>query len=216
MYHKRKLVVATANKNKLQEIKNILGKFSFDIVSMKDEGINEKIKETGKTFEENALLKAKRVFDLTGETVIADDSGLETDFLNGAPGVYSSRFAGVNATDKERSKKLLELMKDVPFKERTARFICVIAVVSGKEVFFTVKGVCEGYVAFEEKGDNGFGYDPVFLVPELGKTMAQLTPQEKNKVSHRGKALKLLSNMGIWNNMKYKNFGGIYEDNRNR
>jgi len=198
MYHKRKLVVATANKNKLQEIKNILGKFSFDIVSMKDEGINEKIKETGKTFEENALLKAKRVFDLTGETVIADDSGL------------------VNATDKERSKKLLELMKDVPFKERTARFICVIAVVSGKEVFFTVKGVCEGYVAFEEKGDNGFGYDPVFLVPELGKTMAQLTPQEKNKVSHRGKALKLLSNMGIWNNMKYKNFGGIYEDNRNR
>jgi XTP/dITP diphosphohydrolase len=196
-----RIIVATKNRGKIEEIKALFEGLSFDVFSMEDEGLTGEIEETGKTFEENALIKARKVFDMTGQIAVADDSGLEVDCLGGRPGIYSARFAGENATDGERNRKLLNMMKEVPFDSRTARFVCVIAVVYGKDDYFTVKEVCEGYIAFEEKGSNGFGYDTVFYVPEYNKTMAQLTAEEKNSISHRGKAFGKMKNMKLWSNI---------------
>lgn len=188
----RRLIVATKNRNKLKEIMKILEKFSLDVVSTDDAGIDEDIEEYGSTFEENALIKARRVAKLTGEIALADDSGLEVDYLDGAPGVLSSRFLGKEASDEDKNNRILELMEGVPLEKRKARFICAIAVVFPEGGEFTVRGVCEGYISFKQEGSNGFGYDPIFYLPAYKMTVAQLAPHVKNLISHRAKALKLM------------------------
>ena len=188
----KKFIVATKNKGKLKEIQEILSKFPFKVLSMSDEGIEIDIEEYGTTFEENALIKAREVHNMTGEIVMADDSGLEVDYLNGAPGVYSARFAGEQASDEEKNNKLLELLKDVPYEDRKARFVCAIAVVLSNGEEFIVKGICEGYIGFKPEGKNGFGYDPLFFMPEFNITTAQMEPDKKHEISHRGKALRLM------------------------
>lgn len=188
----KKFVVATKNKGKLKEIAEILKDMNLEVISMEQAGVTEDIEEYGSTFEENALIKAKEVHKRTGELVMADDSGLEVDFLNGAPGIFSSRFAGENASDEDRNNKLLELLKDVPFENRKARFVCAIAVILPDSKHFTVRGTFEGYIGFEPVGTNGFGYDPLFFLPEYNKTAAQLEASKKHEISHRGKALKLM------------------------
>lgn len=187
----KRFVVATKNRGKLEEIRQILKGMQLEVVSMEDVGIKEDIEEYGTTFEENALIKAKEVARVSGEMVMADDSGLEVDYLKGAPGIYSARYGGEGATDSFKNRKLLKELADVPFDRRTARFVCAIAVVvpGGS---FTVRGTCEGYIAFEEKGENGFGYDPLFYIPEYGMTIAEMQAGQKNEISHRGNALKLM------------------------
>ena len=188
----RKFIVASRNKGKLREIEEILRNFPFKVISMEEAGVYKNIEENGETFEQNALIKAREVFKSVKEIVMADDSGLEVDFLNGAPGIYSSRFAGENSTDQQRNSKLLKLLEGVPFEKRRARFVCTIAVLFPDEKYFTVKGTCEGYIGYEPVGKNGFGYDPLFFLPEYNMTMAQMEPSQKHKISHRGKALKLM------------------------
>ncbi|HHW48955.1 MAG TPA: XTP/dITP diphosphatase [Clostridiaceae bacterium] len=187
-----RFIVASKNRGKLKEIQEILKDFPFEVLSMQDVGINIEIDECGVTFEENAMIKAREVHKKTGGIVMADDSGLEVDYLNGAPGIHSSRFAGEGASDEDRNNKLLNLLQGVPFEKRKARFVCAIAVIlpDGKE--FTVRGVCNGYIGFKPKGKNGFGYDPLFYLPEFNMTTAQMEPEEKHKISHRGKALELM------------------------
>lgn len=188
----KKFIVATRNKGKLKEIEEILRGMNLEVISMEQAGIDEDIEEYGSTFEENALIKAREVHKITGELVMADDSGLEVDFLNGAPGIYSSRFAGEGASDADRNNKLLQLLENVPFENRKARFVCAIAVILPDGSHFTVRGTFEGYIGLEPIGENGFGYDPLFYVPEYDKTAAQLEPSQKHEISHRGKALKLM------------------------
>jgi len=188
----RNLIVATRNKGKYHEIKEILADMPFNVMSMEDMNLYVDIVENGKTFEENSLIKAREVCKLVNEIVIADDSGLEVDYLNGQPGIYSSRFGGENATDREKNKILLAMLEGVPFEKRKASFVCVIAVVYPEGNYFTVKGTCDGYIGFKPEGRNGFGYDPLFYMPEYGMTTAQMEPEEKHKISHRGKALKLM------------------------
>ncbi|MGI6562377.1 MAG: XTP/dITP diphosphatase [Clostridia bacterium] len=185
----KKVIVATKNKGKLREIKRILEDFEFDVISMEEAGIEDTIEETGHTFDENAFIKAMHIHKKTGKTVIADDSGLEVEALSGAPGIYSARYAGEDANDKKNNQKLLEELKDIPKEKRDARFVCAIAVVMEDGQSFIVRGTVEGFIGFEPKGENGFGYDPLFVLPQYEKTMAQLTSEEKNKISHRGKAL---------------------------
>ncbi len=190
------IVVATRNKDKYNEIKEILKDMPFEVISMDEAGVDltADIEETGKTFEENALIKAKKVCELTGEITIADDSGIEIDYLGGAPGIYSSRFGGKDATDFEKNKQILEMLEGVPFEKRSARFTCAIAAAYPDGNHFVVKGSCNGYIGYEPKGSNGFGYDPIFFVPEYGMTTAQMKPEEKHKISHRGNALRLMLN----------------------
>lgn len=193
MYQKmREFIVATRNKGKYNEIAEILADFPFKVLSMEEEGIFEDIEETGKTFEENAVIKAREIFMRTGKMVMADDSGLEVDYLNGAPGIYSARFAGEGATDEDKNRKLLSLLEGVPFEKRSARFVCAVAVFFPDGDYFTVRGTCDGYIGSEPKGKNGFGYDPLFYFPEYGMTTAEMKPEEKHKISHRGRALKLM------------------------
>lgn len=188
----KRFIVASKNKGKLKEIQDILKDFPFDVISMQEVGINKEIIENGSTFEENAMIKAREMYKIAGEAVMADDSGLEVDYLNGAPGIYSSRFAGEGASDSDKNNKLLSLLKDVPFEKRKARFVCVIAVILPDGSDFTVKGICDGYIGFEPVGENGFGYDPLFFMTEYNMTTAQMEEKLKNKISHRGKALRLM------------------------
>lgn len=188
----RRFVIATKNRGKLKEIEEILEGLPFAVVSMEGVGITKDVEECGNSFEENAFIKAQEVYEACGEMVMADDSGLEVDYLDGAPGIYSSRFAGEGANDTDRNNKLLSLLKDVPFEKRKARFVCVIVVILSKQEYFTVKGTAEGYIGFEPKGDNGFGYDPLFFVPEYNMTSAQMKPSKKHEISHRGKALRMM------------------------
>ncbi|HEX9063403.1 MAG TPA: XTP/dITP diphosphatase [Clostridia bacterium] len=188
----RDFIIATKNKGKICEIKEILKEFPFNVVSMESVGIHNDIEENGTTFEENALIKAREIAFITGGIVMADDSGLEVDYLGGAPGIYSSRFAGEGASDRDRNNKLLSMLSGVPAEKRTARFVCVIAVVLPDKTFFTVRGECEGRIGLKEEGSNGFGYDPLFFLPEYNLTTAQLPTDEKNRISHRGKALRLM------------------------
>jgi len=184
-----KLVVATKNKGKIAEIKEVLKHMPFEVLSMGDMGITMDVVEDGKTFEENSLKKAVEICRISNTIVIADDSGIEVDYLNGAPGIYSARFGGPDATDEDRNAKLLDMMKGVPFEKRTARYVCAIAVAFPDGRTFVVKDTCEGYVDTEGKGNNGFGYDPIFFIPEYSKSMAELSMDIKNKISHRAKAL---------------------------
>jgi len=183
------LVVATGNMGKMREFQRILP--FYDIQSMHEAGFSGEIEENGETFEENALIKARAVWKATGKAAIADDSGLTVDALGGAPGIYSARYAGETASDEERVEKLLSALRDVPEEKRGAAFVSVIAYITpeGEELVF--RGECQGKIDFSPKGENGFGYDPVFLVPETGKTFAEMDAEEKNKMSHRGKALAL-------------------------
>lgn len=187
------IVISTGNAHKLEEIGAILKDLNYDIYSLKDVNLdNLEIEENGKTFEHNALIKARTVAKLTNMITIADDSGLEVDAIGKKPGIYSSRYAGENATDKENREKLLKALKNTPASSRTARFVCCIAVVfpDGKE--FVVRGTCEGTISFEEKGKNGFGYDNLFIVDQYNKTFAELPASIKNSISHRAKALELM------------------------
>jgi len=187
-----KMTIASKNKGKLEEIKYIFHNLPYEIVTMQDAGIEDDILETGTTFEENALIKARHVQALTGGVALADDSGLEVDFLGGAPGVYSARFAGEGASDALKNAKLLSVLDGVPMEKRKARFVCVIAVVfpDGRELLS--RGTFDGVIAEAPAGEHGFGYDPLLYVPEQGRTVAQMSEAEKNLVSHRGKALSAM------------------------
>ncbi|NLN75023.1 MAG: XTP/dITP diphosphatase [Armatimonadetes bacterium] len=183
----RKLVVATKNLGKAREIAEMMADMPFEIVSLADYPDAPEVQESGATFTENAIIKATAYARFTGELVLADDSGLEVDALGGAPGVLSSRFA---PTDSERNQRLLDLLHDVANDKRTARFRCVVAVAEPDGDTLTCEGSVEGLISREPKGENGFGYDPVFYVPELDKHFAELTPAQKNALSHRGRALE--------------------------
>lgn len=183
----RKLVVATKNLGKAREIAEVMADMPFEIVSLADYPDAPDVQESGATFTENAIIKATAYARFTGELVLADDSGLEVDALGGAPGVLSSRFA---PTDPERNQRLLDLLQDVTDDKRTARFRCVVAVAEPGGDTLTCEGSVEGLISREPKGNNGFGYDPVFYVPELDKHFAELTPAQKNALSHRGRALE--------------------------
>lgn len=186
---KKKVIIASNNVHKLIEIKEILKDFPFDVISLNEAGINIEVVEDGKTFEENAYKKASEIMKITNETVIADDSGLEVSALNGAPGVYSARFAGEHGNYEKNNMKLLELLKDVPYDKRGARFVTSIIYLTPEGDKIKAQGYINGIIGFEEKGSNGFGYDPLFIVPELNKTFAELKPEEKNAISHRSRAL---------------------------
>jgi len=188
-----KLVVATKNKGKLVEIKKVLLNMPFDVIAMSDLGIDIDVIEDGTTFEENSMKKAQEICIVSNTIVMADDSGLEVDFLDGAPGIYSARFGGSEATDKDKNEKLLKMLKDVPFEKRTARFVCAIAIAFPDGRAFVVRDTCEGFIGYECKGNNGFGYDPLFYVPLYEKTMAELEIDIKNKISHRAKALNKMA-----------------------
>lgn len=185
-----KIFIATKNKHKLKELERILTPMGFDVVSENDlKAPLDEVDETGTTYEENALLKARSGYKATGLITVADDSGLSVDILDGAPGLYSARYSGQGATYASNNDKLLAALKDVPMEKRTAKFVSSVACVfpDGRE--FTVRGECEGYVATEPSGEGGFGYDPIFVC--AAGCYAQLSPEEKDKVSHRGKALRL-------------------------
>lgn len=184
-----KLVLASKNPHKLIELQTILGQLGLEVVLESEAGVDVDVEETGTTFEENALLKARAVMAASGMAAIADDSGLEVDALDGAPGVYSARYGG-RRTDEARTQLLLENLKEIPDAERTARFVSVVTCVLPDGRTVSARGTCEGVITRAPAGENGFGYDPVFYVPGLGKTFAQASSEEKNAVSHRGNALK--------------------------
>ena len=185
-----KLVLATNNKDKIREIKNLLDGMGIEILTSANFSIFPDIEETGDTLEENAILKAEGIYKATGLPSLADDSGLEVNYLDGAPGVYSSRYAGPGCTYDDNNRKLLKEMTGVPKEKRAARFRCIIAICFGENNTQVVEGQAEGFIAKKKSiATGGFGYDPVFFYPPLGKTFAELILEEKNKVSHRGKAL---------------------------
>lgn len=194
----KKLVLASNNFKKIKEIKEILSGLNFEVYSLSDMGIDIEVIEDGITFEENAEKKAIEIYDYLknkGETnflVLSDDSGLEVDYLNGAPGVYSARYAGEHGNDYENNIKLLKEMKDAKDRERSAKFVCVIALVNETREVKLIRGEVEGLIIEELKTEGGFGYDPLFFYPEFNKTFGETTAQEKNNVSHRGKALEKL------------------------
>ena len=186
----KSIILASNNKDKVKEVKEILK--GYDIISMKEAGIDVDIEENGTTFEENALIKARAIMKLTGQITMADDSGLEIDYLNKAPGVYSARFMGHDTSYDIKNKALIQKLEGVKGRDRSGRFVCAIAVCfpDGREI--VKRGTMEGLIAEEIKGDNGFGYDPIVYLPEYGRTSGELAPEEKNKISHRGKALALI------------------------
>lgn len=183
-----KIIFATSNEGKMKEIRMILK--DYNIQSMKEAGIDIDIVEDGSTFEENAIIKAKTIMEMTGKVVLADDSGLEVDALDKAPGIYSARFLGKDTSYEIKNNYILDKLKDVPWEKRSARFVCVIACALPEGEIFTTKATIEGFIGYEIKGKNGFGYDLIFWVPEYECTSAELTPEIKNKISHRGKALE--------------------------
>ncbi len=186
---KIRLVFATGNQGKVNEFRQMLGE-DYEILSMKDLDVDVEIVEDGKTFEENAVIKAKTVMEATGEMVLADDSGFEVDCLNKEPGIYSARYMGEDTPYSVKNAELLRRCKGVPEERRDARFVCVIACAYPDGTVDTATGVIEGKVAHEPKGENGFGYDPIFYLPERGCTTGELPPEEKNAISHRGIAVR--------------------------
>lgn len=189
----KKVVLASNNQHKLEEMKIILSDLGYSVLSMSEAGLTDfEIIEDGSTFEENSMIKAKAVMAQLGEITIADDSGLMVDYLDGDPGIYSARYAGEDVSYADNNKKLLSVLEDVPFLERKARFVSVITMLfpSGEEI--VTRGEIEGNISLQESGENGFGYDPLFYIPELKKTFAELTSDQKNEMSHRARALKQL------------------------
>ena len=188
----KKIIFATGNAGKMKEIREILKDLDAEVLSMKEAGVEAEIVEDGKTFEENALIKAKTVCKLIGEIALADDSGLEIDYLNKEPGIYSARYMGEDTSYRIKNANLIERLEGVPDEKRTARFVCAIAAAFPDGTVKTVRGTMEGRIGYEETGENGFGYDPIFYLPEYGCSSAELSMEEKNKISHRGKALRAI------------------------
>lgn len=190
-----KIVIATGNAGKMREIKSIFNNSEYEVVSMKEEGISADVDENGSSFEENALIKAREIAAISGNIVLADDSGLEVDALNKEPGIYSARYMGEDTPYSVKNVNIIERLADVEFENRTARFVCAVAAVypDGKEL--VVRETMEGYIGYEEKGANGFGYDPIFYLKEFDKTSAEISLEEKNQVSHRGKAFRAIKAM---------------------
>ncbi|MFD0047772.1 XTP/dITP diphosphatase [Actinomycetes bacterium NPDC127524] len=186
------VIIATKNKGKAKEFESLFHSKGYSVKTLLDFEGSPDVEETGTTFEENAILKSEAIAREFGQFVIADDSGLIVDALDGRPGVYSARYAGEDKNDAANTEKLLFELKDIPQEERTARFYCALALSSPNQKTITVSGTAEGMIAKEPKGENGFGYDPVFFVKEKGKTMAELQQHEKNSISHRAKALQAL------------------------
>lgn len=191
MFWMNKILIASRNSGKIKEYRELLRDLPLAILSLADDNFSglPEVEETGQTFRENALLKARAAAGATGLMALADDSGLEVDYLQGAPGVYSSRYAGPGNDDQANNDKLLKALAGVPLQQRGGRFRCVIALVApgGKEFFS--EGVCAGRIAFQPSGSKGFGYDPLFLIPSLEKTLAELGPEVKNRISHRAQAI---------------------------
>lgn len=185
-----RLVLATKNQGKVRELQDMLKSMDFEVVSLAEYPGVPEVEEDGNTFWENAVKKAREIAAATGELAMADDSGLEVDYLGGAPGVYSARFAGEHGNSKANNEKLLKLLEGVPWEKRTARFRCVVAIATPDGEVKTAEGTCEGIITTEPRGKEGFGYDPLFYYPEYGKTFAELDRDTKNQISHRGKALR--------------------------
>lgn len=188
----KKLIFATGNAGKMKEIREILGSPDLEILSQKEAGIETHAEENGTTFEENALIKARAVAGQTDALVLADDSGLEIDYLGGEPGVYSARYLGEDTPYEIKNQKILDRLEGVPEEKRTARFVCVIAAVLPDGRTFTTRGTIEGIIGWESRGEGGFGYDPIFFVPEYHCSTAELSMEQKNEISHRGKALRAM------------------------
>ncbi|MDD5922666.1 MAG: XTP/dITP diphosphatase [Eubacteriales bacterium] len=189
------IAAASGNRHKILEIEEIMKNFGYHVISRHEAGVPDdlEIKETGDTFEENSRIKAEAVMKITGMPAIADDSGLVTDALDGAPGVYSARFAGEPCDDEKNNDRLLRLLAGVPYEKRTARFVSVITLVRPGKAPLTARGECEGHILFERRGNGGFGYDPLFLPVESEYTFAEISQEEKNRISHRARALRSLA-----------------------
>lgn len=198
------IIFATTNENKMKEIRMILKDLPYEVVSLRDKGIFVNIEENGNTFEENALIKAKTICNMTGMITLADDSGLEVDYIHKEPGIYSARYMGENTSYHIKNQSLIDRLKDAVGEQRSARFVCAIAAAfpDGREV--TTRGTIEGRIGYEEKGNNGFGYDPILYVPEYGMTTGEMEPELKNQISHRGKALKLMKKELMNENINHK------------
>lgn len=190
-----RIVFATSNEGKMREIREILKDLGMEILSMKEAGADVDIVEDGSSFEENAMIKAKAVWQQTGGIVLADDSGLEIDYLNGEPGIYSARYMGEKTSYEIKNWNLIHRLDGVEKEKRTARFVCVIAAVLPDGRTLSARETMEGYIAEELAGEGGFGYDPILMLPEYGKTSAEITMEEKNRISHRGKALESMKKL---------------------
>lgn len=188
----KKIIFATGNQDKMREIREILADLDAEIFSLKDLGIKADIVEDGSTFEENAAIKAKAICEMTGEIVLADDSGLEVDYLNKEPGIYSARYMGEDTSYRIKNQNIIDRLAGVPDEQRTARFVCAIAAAFPDGTVKIVREAMEGIIGYEERGENGFGYDPIFFLPEYGKSSAEISREEKNSISHRGKALRAI------------------------
>ena len=187
-----KIVFATGNAGKMKEIRLILSDLGMEICSMKEAGIQTEVEENGTTFEENAVLKAKAIGEHTDAIVLADDFGLEVDYLNKEPGVYSARYLGEDTSYRIKNQSLIDRLDGVPEEKRTARFVCAIAAHLPDGRMLTTRGTIEGIIGYEERGEGGFGYDPIFYLPEYGCSTAELSMEKKNELSHRGKALRAM------------------------
>lgn len=187
-----RIIFATSNEGKMKEVREILADLNVEILSLKEAGIKADIVEDGKTFEENAIIKAKTIMEMCNEIVLADDSGLEVDYINKEPGIYSARYMGEDTSYKIKNQNIIDRLADAVGDERSARFVCAIAAAIPDGRILTTRATIEGQIGYEERGTNGFGYDPIMYLPECGKTTAELSMEEKNAISHRGKALELM------------------------
>lgn len=191
----KRIIFATGNEGKMKEVRVILADIGYEILSLKDIGYDKEIIEDGKTFEENALIKAKTISKEVNEIVLADDSGLEVDYMDKQPGIYSARFLGEDTSYHIKNQYIIDQLKDAKLEERTARFVCAIACVFPDGKTLTTRGIIEGYIGYEERGENGFGYDPIFMIPEFNCSTAELDLEQKNRISHRGKALESMKKL---------------------
>lgn len=188
-----KIIFATGNAGKVREVKAILADLNMEVLSMKEAGVSSEAEENGSTFIENALIKAKDIAGKVSQAIVlADDSGLVVDALNGEPGIYSARYLGEDTPYAVKNANIIRRLEGVPLEKRSARFVCAIAAVLPDGRCFTTQGSIEGYIGYEERGEGGFGYDPIFMVPELNRSTAELTAEEKNAISHRGRALEAM------------------------
>lgn len=188
----KRIIFATGNAGKMREIREILADMDMEILSMKEAGISVDVEEDGTTFEENAIIKAKSIAAFTDDIVLADDSGLEVDYLNKEPGIYSARYMGEDTSYTIKNQAILDRLNGVPKEQRTARFVCAIAAVLPNGEVLTTRATIEGYIGTKSAGENGFGYDPIFYVDEYGCSTAELSEAQKNEISHRGKALRAM------------------------
>lgn len=192
---RKQIIFATGNKDKMREIREIMADVDVDVISMKEAGILVDVVEDGETFEENSLIKAKAIAEHTDAIVLADDSGLEIDYLDKAPGVYSARFMGEDTSYDIKNQALIDKLEGVPKEARTARFVCAIGAVLPNKETLVVRETMEGYIGYEIAGENGFGYDPIFYLDEFGCSSAALSREQKNEISHRGKALRAMKDI---------------------